>query len=175
MQESVFSTLAVYFKQIFQGIRSTARSSFAALPYLFSAGDLHKEVTELYPDPICSRSSEDLPPRSRGFLVNDIYRCTGCRDCESLCPVRCIKIENELGPDVSKTWVAVFDIDFARCTFCGLCVEACNPASLTHSKRYEGSVLELNDLVVSFGRGLVTTEQRAKWASIRELNEEGDY
>jgi len=32
----------------------------------------------------------------------------------------------------------------------------------------------LNDLVASFGRGQLTPEQRAKWAAMRKLSEEGE-
>jgi formate hydrogenlyase subunit 6/NADH:ubiquinone oxidoreductase subunit I len=174
MTSSVFSTIAEYFKNLFQGIRSVMRSSMTALPYLLNvnSGDLRKEVTEQYPDPVSSRTADDLPPRSRGLLYNDIERCTGCRECEKVCPVDCITIETELGADSSKTWVSVFDIDFARCIFCGLCVEACAPASLVHTKQYEGAVYSLPDLVASFGRGRVTPEQRSKWALARQAKEE---
>jgi NAD(P)H-quinone oxidoreductase subunit I len=174
MKVSVFSTLVDYFRNVIRGGRSIAHSCFTALPYLMSVntGELRKEVTEQYPDPVSSRTADDLPPRSRGLLFNDIEKCTGCKECERICPVNCITIENEPGADISKTWVAVFDIDFARCTFCGLCVETCAPASLAHTKQYEGAVYELKDLVASFGRGHVTSEQRSKWAAMRNLDDD---
>ena len=56
-------------------------------------------------------------------------RCTGCASCAKYCPLGIIKIVT----DPSETAVAkgdkyrleVFDIELARCMFCGLCVEAC--------------------------------------------------
>lgn len=173
MRVSVFSTLLEYFKDLFHGIRSVLGSCLTVLPYLFSgrSGDLRKEVTEQYPDPVSSRSADDLPARTRGLLFNDIEKCTGCGECVEVCPVKCITLENELGADETKTWVAVFDIDFARCMFCGLCVESCQPASLVHSRQYEGAVYVLPDLVASFGRGRVTAEQRDKWAVLRQQKE----
>jgi formate hydrogenlyase subunit 6/NADH:ubiquinone oxidoreductase subunit I len=174
MTGSVFSTLIEYLRDVFRGVRSVMGSCLTALPYLLNvkSGDLRKEVTEQYPDPVSSRTPDDLPPRTRGLLFNDIERCTGCKECERVCPVRCITVENELGADAAKIWVSVFDIDFARCTFCGLCVEACQPASLVHTRQYEGAVFELPDLVASFGRGRVTPEQRTKWAALRQAKEE---
>lgn len=147
-----------------------------ALPYFvgFSSGELRKEVTEQYPDPVSSRTPDDLPPRTRGLLFNDIERCTGCKECEEVCPVNCIHVETEMGAETSKIWVGVFDIDFARCIFCGLCVEVCEPASLVHTRKYESSVYMPQDLVASFGRGRITPEQRAKWASLRQLNDSED-
>jgi formate hydrogenlyase subunit 6/NADH:ubiquinone oxidoreductase subunit I len=127
-------------------------------------------VTEGYPDPISSKTADDLPTRSRGLLFNDIDRCTGCGDCEAVCPSRCIKVEHEPAADVTKAWVSVFDIDFSRCIFCGLCVEVCQPGSLIHTRQYEGAAYQLSDLTASFGRGQVTEEHRARWAFLRKMS-----
>jgi len=171
MRFSVFSQLALYIRDVSLGVWSIFESCFTAFPYLFRWGDLRKEVTEGYPDPVSSKTADDLPPRSRGLLFNDIDRCTGCRECERSCPAQCIHIEEEPGADASKIWVSVFDIDFAQCIFCGLCVDVCQPASLIHTRQYEGAAYSLSDLVASFGRGQVTAEQRAKWAALRQLSE----
>ncbi len=173
MSGTVSASIAAYFKNVWRGIRSLGGSFVTALPYLLNvkSGDLKKEVTEQYPDPVSSRIADELPPRTRGFLVNDIDRCTGCRECEEVCPVRCISVETEVGLNPSKVWVSVWDIDHSRCVFCGLCVEACQPGSLSHTKEYEKSVNTPGELVASFGRGRVTPEQRAKWAKIREAKE----
>jgi NADH-quinone oxidoreductase subunit I len=173
MTGTVSNSILQYFRNVWQGIRSVAGSFMTALPYLMNvkSGDLKKEVTEQYPDPVSSRIADELPPRTRGLLSNDIDRCTGCRDCEVVCPVRCISVETETGMNPSKVWVSVFDIDFSRCVFCGLCVEACIPGSLTHTKHYEKSAETPSELVASFGRGRVTPEQRAKWARMREAKD----
>jgi formate hydrogenlyase subunit 6/NADH:ubiquinone oxidoreductase subunit I len=172
-QGSVFSSTLNYFAAVGRDARSIWRSLRTALPYLLNvnSGDLRKEVTEQYPDPVSSRTADDLPPRTRGLLQNDMDKCTGCKECEVVCPTRCIRVENELGVDSTKTWVAVFDIDFARCTFCGLCVEVCAPASLVHTKRYEGAVTTPSEMVKSFGRGHVTQEQRDRWKTMRQSQE----
>lgn len=167
---SVISALSSYFGAIARGTKSVAMSFSAAFPYLINvrSAELRKEVTEQYPDPVSSRTADELPPRTRGLLFNDIERCTGCKECEVVCPVKCITVEGEPGSDVGKTWVSVFDIDFSRCVYCGLCVEACMPASLVHTRQFEGAVYSLADLVASFGRGHVTPEQREKWARRRQ-------
>lgn len=175
MSGSVFSSLRQYFRAVTQGARSIIRSCVTAAPYLFSAGDLRKEVTEQYPDPVSSRTADDLPPRTRGLLFNDIERCSGCRDCERVCPANCISIEEEPGADPSKVWVSVFDIDFAKCMFCGLCAEVCAPQSLVHTKQFEGAVFLKPDLTAGFGRGKITAEQRSKWAAMRRATESEDF
>ncbi len=171
-----------YFRTVWLGVRSLVGAVGTALPYLLSvrSGDLRKEVTEQYPDPVSARTADDLPPRTRGLLFNKIDRCTGCGDCVEVCPVACIHLEVEESSDTAKPWVSIFDIDFARCTFCGLCVESCNPMSLQHTRQYEGAVLEPGELVASFGRGRLTPEQRSKWVPTSASSEgfglgEGDH
>ncbi len=170
IRRSVIAALSSYVGSIARGTKSIAVSFSAAFPYLINVRsvELRKEVTEQYPDPVSSRSADDLPPRTRGLLFNDIERCTGCKECEVICPVRCITVEVEPGADIGKTWISVFDIDFSRCIYCGLCVEACIPASLVQTRQFEGAVYSLTDLVASFGRGHVTNEQREKWARRRQ-------
>jgi hypothetical protein len=51
-------------------------------------------------------------------------------------------------------------------------VETCEPQSLVHTKQYEGAAFSLTDLVAGFGRGQVTSEQRSKWAALRQMNED---
>ena len=171
---TVSQAIGNYFRDVYRGIRSLLGSFYTALPYLLNvnSGDLKKEVTEQYPDPVSSRGADELPPRTRGLLFNEIEKCTGCKECAEVCPVKCITVETDAGPTPSKVWVSVFDIDFSRCIFCGFCVEACQPQSLIHTKQYEGAVYSLSDLVSSFGRGRITPEQREKWAHQRQLKEE---
>ena len=69
-------------------------------------------------------------PRFRGeeFVWYE-ERCTGCASCAKYCPLGIINIvtsPSETAPQQGdKYLLEVFDIDIARCMFCGLCVEAC--------------------------------------------------
>ena len=141
------------------------------LPYIVGWSEKYKEVTEEYPDRVSARMPEDLPQRFRGFLKNDIDRCSGCRLCAEVCPVDCIRIESEPGPEKGHSWVAVFDIDNARCMFCGLCVEVCPTGSLTHTREYEGAVYHLKDMVSSHGKGWATTDMKERWRVEQQAKE----
>ena len=171
MKNSIFKSVIVYAKDVFFGFWSILGSCLTAFPYILRIGELRKEVSEGYPDPVSSKTADDLPARTRGLLFNDIDRCTGCHDCAKICPSQCIKIEDEPGSDLTKRWVSIFDIDFSKCIFCGLCVESCQPNSLFHTKQYEGAAYQVSDLVASFGRGQLTSEQREKWALIRKSDQ----
>ena len=172
--KSVLDAIFEYVADVWASTRSLLGSCMTVFPYLVGVGDLRKEVTEQYPDPISSRTEDDLPPRTRGLLRNDIERCTGCSECERICPTRCILVETQPGAEASKLWVSRFDIDFSRCVFCGLCVEVCLPQSLKHTKKYEASARLSSSMVASFGRGDVTPEQQEKWATIRRQQEIGE-
>lgn len=171
MKSSIFSTLIGYVKDLFLGARSIVSSSWTAVPYLFGAGEWRKEVTEQYPDPVSSRTGDDLPPKSRGLLFNDIEKCTGCKDCERACPVQCIRIETETEPEPNKTWVAVYEIDFGKCIYCGICADVCQPGSLVHTKDYEMAQFSKDQMKANFGRGTVSVELREKWARLRKSEE----
>ncbi|MBI4336662.1 MAG: 4Fe-4S binding protein, partial [Chloroflexi bacterium] len=68
-------------------------------------------------------------PRFRGqdFVWYE-ERCTGCASCAKYCPLGIIKIvtqpSGQQTQEGEKWAIEVFDIDLARCMYCGLCVEA---------------------------------------------------
>lgn len=153
--------------RIARELRTLWKSFMVTLPYLHNRQEQRRCVTEQYPDPVSSRTEEDLPAKTRGLLFNDIDRCTGCGDCVSACPVKCIDLEaTEVTAD-KKRWVGVFDIDFGKCVFCGDCVVACEPQSLKHTKQFERASFLAADLKASFGRGRLSGEQVRRWQSMK--------
>ena len=155
MRPSILRTVLRAFSILIDGTRSFARALGAALPYLFNANpnNLRKEVTEQYPDPVSARTTDDLPPRTRGLIHNAIDACIGCHECAKACPVDCFTIESERLEETQKEWVSLFDVDHSKCVFCGLCVDVCPTNSLTHSKRYEFAATDRKAMTESFGKG----------------------
>ena len=64
--------------------------------------------------------------------------CTNCKACERECPITCIAITDSEEPD-KKRWMTQFDIDLAKCMYCGICSEVCPTGSIRHSQEFEGA------------------------------------
>ncbi|OGU30048.1 MAG: NADPH-quinone oxidoreductase [Ignavibacteria bacterium GWA2_35_9] len=113
-------------------------------------------VTIQYPDIKLA-----LPERERNRLYVNMDDCIGCDQCARACPVNCITIETVKGlpdEDLGKTssgkrkalWVTQFDIDFAKCCYCQLCVFPCPTECIYMTDVYEFSEYERSDLNFSF-------------------------
>ncbi len=167
---SFFSSFIRYWADVFRAGGSFIRTVATGIQYLRAHSETRKEITELYPDPVSSRSADELPARTRGQIQNDIQKCTGCRDCALICPTNCIEIETEEGPKPGKLWVSVFTVDHSRCILCGLCVEKCAPQSLSHSRSHHRATRTLEEQVTFFGRGTVSKHLREQWEKMNELS-----
>ncbi|MCJ8345264.1 hypothetical protein MJH12_06975 [bacterium] len=64
--------------------------------------------------------------------------CTTCMGCIRACPPACITLERGTHPDHPKKKIAIsFSLDFAKCEFCNLCVEACNDDAIIMAPIHE--------------------------------------
>jgi len=100
-------------------------------------------------------------PRARGVIALDQEACTVCMLCARSCPDWCIYIEGhkeELPPAKPGGRVKVrskldrFDIDYALCMYCGICVEVCPFDALFWSPDYEYSEPAMGDMLHDMGR-----------------------
>ncbi len=109
-----------------------------------------KPVTIQYPDRTEKPVVAMLPERSRGMLEIDLDLCTACAMCGKTCPIDCIHIETqkaETGRLLSR-----MDVDIGKCMFCGLCAEVCPTGAIRHSHEFEGSVGNVDLLMLHFVR-----------------------
>lgn len=131
---NIYSSLAT----AFQGMSITF-SHFFRTPY-----------TVQYPDRIPLPVQDTLPYRYRGLLEVDLEICTGCLACERACPIECIVIEAKKDPATKAMILNRFDIDMAKCMYCGLCSEPCPTGSIHHTREFEGSDYSLESMVRRF-------------------------
>ena len=133
-----------YFKDIADGIRTTLKGMGLTWQHLWAArkrrmpGDIRRDtffeqsegmITIQYP-----LETIPIPDHGRYRLHNEMDDCIVCDKCAKVCPVDCIEIEpiraiEEVGKasDGSpiRLYAAKFDIDMAKCCYCGLCTTVC--------------------------------------------------
>jgi len=140
-----------YFKDIFTSIWTVLIGMKVTFKHLFVPA-----VTIQYPD-----VKLKLPERARNRLYVNIDDCIGCDQCSMACPVDCITIEtvkslptDDLGVTSTghkkRLWVTRFDIDIAKCCYCGLCVPPCPTECIVMTDVYEFSEFERHNLIYNY-------------------------
>jgi NADH-quinone oxidoreductase subunit I len=140
-----------YFKNIWDSFYTIVIGMGVTFRHLFT-----KSVTIQYPD-----VRIQLPDRARNRLYVNMDDCIGCDQCAKACPVNCIIIETvkSVPPDdlgVTSTgnpkrlWVTRFDIDIAKCCYCGLCVYPCPTECIKMTDVYEFSEFDRHNLLYNF-------------------------
>jgi len=65
-------------------------------------------------------------------------------------PIDCIVIAVEKDPKTKSMILSQFDIDIAKCMYCGLCSEPCPTGSIHHTTEFEGADYSLESLIRRF-------------------------
>jgi len=140
-----------YFKDIWDSFHTIAIGMGVTFRHLFS-----RAVTIQYPD-----VKPELTDRARNRLYVNMDDCIGCDLCSKACPVNCIEIEtvkvvppDDLGVastgNPKRLWVTKFDIDIAKCCYCGLCVYPCPTECIKMTDVYEFSEFDRHNLVYNY-------------------------
>jgi len=108
---------------------------------------IRKPSTVQYPDRVPLRVQDTLPFRYRGILEVDLEICTGCLACERACPIDCIVIGATKDKQTKQMILTRFDIDIAKCMYCGLCSEPCPTGSIHHTPEFEGADFSLESMI----------------------------
>ncbi len=147
-----------------RNIVDTATSVFEGMTITFS--HLFKKPTTIqYPDRMARPIKETLPDRFRGFLKVDMEICTACLACMNDCPIDCIAIETRKEESTKERVLTRFDIDEAKCMYCGLCTEPCPTGAIHFTKEFEKATTNLEDLIFRFvpeGQVIVPFKQPKK-------------
>lgn len=143
--------MGTYFKNIWEGVWTVLVGMKITWMHLFTPA-----VTIQYPD-----VKLKLPERARNRLYVNMDDCIGCDQCSMACPVNCITIETlKSTPDVDlgltsvgtkkRLYVPKFDIDIAKCCYCGLCVPPCPTECIKMTDVYEFAEYERGNLNYRF-------------------------
>ena len=136
--------MRAYFRNIKDAVSTTLAGMKITLRYWVK----EPAITVEYPDRLGpgKTSSDVVADGYRGYLSLDASRCIGCMQCSRACVLNCIAISVDKGSE--GRMITRFDINQAKCMYCGLCTEECPTKALTLSKRFEGACFDLRDLNV---------------------------
>ena len=87
----------------------------------------------------------DAKPFYRGRIVYDAEKCTGCKDCQTVCSPSAITQTKEKTPEGTKVH---FTVDLTSCTFCGTCQDFCTQNAISLSDDYHMVASNPEDLFV---------------------------
>jgi formate hydrogenlyase subunit 6/NADH:ubiquinone oxidoreductase subunit I len=135
-------TIGAYFRNIFE----TASTIFEGMAVTCSHF-VRRPSTVQYPDRTPLRVQDTLPFRYRGILEVDLEICTGCLACERACPIDCIVIDAPKDKQTRQMSLTRFDIDIAKCMYCGLCSEPCPTGAIHHTPEFEGADYSLESMI----------------------------
>jgi NADH-quinone oxidoreductase subunit I len=158
-----------YFLKFWEGLYTILVGMKVTFRHLFVPS-----VTIQYPS-----VKPQLPERERNRLYVNMDDCIGCDQCSRACPVSCIEIETVKSlpdEDLGKTsngkkkalWVTKFNIDFAKCCYCEMCVFPCPTDCIYMTDIYEFSEFERGSLVYDFVT-LAPEEREEKRKNYEEL------
>lgn len=161
-----------YFRNIWVALSSVTTGMRITFFHLFVPS-----VTIQYPD-----VKLKLPERARNRLYVNIDDCIGCDQCSMACPVDCITIktikstpDRDLGVTSTgqkkRLHVPVFDIDFGKCCYCGLCVYPCPTDCIFMTEVFEFSEFDRKNLIYNFSR-MIPVEIEEAQAKLKKAEEE---
>jgi formate hydrogenlyase subunit 6/NADH:ubiquinone oxidoreductase subunit I len=128
-------------------LRAMKKGFLLNFQYLKRSQHRYKSVVEKYPDTISGKAPLDMFSNFRGYVRNDLAKCTGCAACVPVCPVKALDFRSESRMDGTID-VQEYRINLGKCFSCSACIEVCPEASLYYSKDFELVSGKADDLVM---------------------------
>lgn len=138
-----------YFGEIYDGVKSLVNGMKVTGKYFVKPSAI---VTQQYPE---NRASLKMFDAFKGELIlkhteDNEHFCDACNSCARVCPNGTIEIisKREVGEDgKSKRLLDKYIYHLDMCTFCGLCVPACDQNAIAFSQEFEHAVFDKSKLV----------------------------
>jgi len=134
-------------------------------------GHTYKEpITVHYPD-----VAPHLAPQFRGRLALTVnpesgeHLCISCRQCERVCPDKCIEITAHKSPETNKLELIDFKIDHGLCMFCGLCTEVCPTACIINTNDFEMADYTRESLIYDLKKLTLSQEESGFYFDIKDV------
>jgi len=139
-------------------------------------------VTEQYPRKKVQPQRRYHGRHQLNRYADGLEKCIGCELCAWACPADAIYVEGASNADLPENagrevraddsggahmspgerYGRVYQINYLRCIFCGLCIEACPTRALTMTNDYElagntrsGMIYEKQDLLAPLAEGML--------------------
>ncbi|MCC7528524.1 MAG: 4Fe-4S binding protein [Candidatus Melainabacteria bacterium] len=142
--------------QICRGLKTVAMHTF------------REPITQVYPDKM-----PDTNIRGRlALAVNpetSEHLCISCRQCERVCPDKCIEITAHKSPETNKLELIEFKIDHGLCMFCGLCAEVCPTSCIINTNDFEMSEYSREALVYDLRKLTLSQEESRYYFDRKEI------
>jgi len=127
-------------------------------------------ITKNYPDEM-----PNLAPHFRGRLGLTVnpetgdHLCISCRQCERVCPDKCIEITSHKSPETNKLELIDFKIDHGLCMFCGLCTEVCPTLCIINTNDFEMADYSRQSLIYDLKKLTLSQEESAFYFERKEM------
>jgi NAD-dependent dihydropyrimidine dehydrogenase PreA subunit len=90
--------------------------------------------------------------------------------CATICPSGCIHITGEVTPE-GRSRPDTFELDLARCLFCGMCEEVCPVAAIVMTSEYELATFDKDEFWLTKERLLANQEYAHKEVFVQPAGE----
>ncbi len=131
-----------------------------------------------FKEPITKEYPQDVPhiaPLFRGRLALTVnpetgdHLCISCRQCERVCPDKCIEITSQKSAETGKLELIDFKIDHGLCMFCGLCTEVCPTLCIINTNDFELSEYSREALVYDLKKLTLSQDESAFYFDVKDM------
>jgi NADH-quinone oxidoreductase subunit I len=161
---NTYREIKTYFSEIYQGASSLVNGMRVTGKYFISPKEV---VTQEYPE---NRDRLKMFDAFKGELLlihdeNNQHSCNACNNCERKCPngsIEVISARVQAEDGRSKRVLDKYIYHLEMCTFCGLCVQACEEHALKFGNGFEHAITDRTKLVKTLNLPGSTSKEEHK-------------